>query len=180
MAAFVTEATTRLRRKSRQAERGTVPVPGERRCGNDSAGDSGHGACGCLAHHPDLCYYGLVLLCKVTCTLVTPIIVIQLLARCATSYRRRRESKRRREGRWPGSASSMVWGAAAPLSCAICLQEYEPGEALKMLSCSHIYHRKCIDRWHRAQPGGKTCPLCQRSVTAVALVPLAAPDAKQD
>uniref|UniRef100_A0A803XXI3 Anaphase-promoting complex subunit 11 n=1 Tax=Meleagris gallopavo TaxID=9103 RepID=A0A803XXI3_MELGA len=47
-----------------------------------------------------------------------------------------------------------------------------PPRALKLLSCSHAYHSRCIDLWHCTQPSSKTCPLCRRRVTAVALIPL--------
>uniref|UniRef100_A0A8C4TVL7 RING-type E3 ubiquitin transferase n=1 Tax=Falco tinnunculus TaxID=100819 RepID=A0A8C4TVL7_FALTI len=85
-------------------------------------------------------------------------------------------SKERR----PESPRSTVWGAASYSECAICLQAYEPGKALKLLSCSHAYHRKCIDLWHCAQPGSKTCPLCLRSVTAVVLIHLGAHYCEQE
>ena len=34
----------------------------------------------------------------------------------------------------------------AEQECAVCLQEYAPGEALRLLPCGHRYHRECIDR----------------------------------
>uniref|UniRef100_A0A669Q7Q3 RING-type domain-containing protein n=1 Tax=Phasianus colchicus TaxID=9054 RepID=A0A669Q7Q3_PHACC len=70
------------------------------------------------------------------------------------------------------------WGAAE--QCAICLRAYRLHEALKLLSCSHAYHSKCIDLWHCTQPGRKTCPLCRRRVTAVALIPLHAHSSEQN
>ncbi|XP_066108769.1 LOW QUALITY PROTEIN: E3 ubiquitin-protein ligase ZNRF4 [Saccopteryx bilineata] len=47
--------------------------------------------------------------------------------------------------------------------CAICLDEYEEGEQLKILPCSHTYHCKCIDPWF-SQAAQRSCPVCKQSV----------------
>uniref|UniRef100_A0A8B9G030 RING-type domain-containing protein n=1 Tax=Amazona collaria TaxID=241587 RepID=A0A8B9G030_9PSIT len=120
-------------------------------------------ACRCLARSVDL-YYGLILpLYRATSILVAMITSIQLLTRCMKSYQSWRESKRQSKEEWPSSAPGMVRSAASYTDCAICLQAYEPGAELKLLSCSHAYHGKCIDLWHCVQAGSKTCPLCLRS-----------------
>ncbi|CAO2641097.1 E3 ubiquitin-protein ligase ZNRF4 [Lemmus lemmus] len=49
--------------------------------------------------------------------------------------------------------------------CAICLDDYEEGERLKILPCAHVYHCSCIDSWFsRAQR--RLCPLCKHSVAS--------------
>ena len=44
--------------------------------------------------------------------------------------------------------------------CSICIGEFEEGEGLRQLKCSHFFHAECIDEWL-----GKTdaCPLCKSS-----------------
>ncbi|XP_063085390.1 E3 ubiquitin-protein ligase ZNRF4 [Cavia porcellus] len=47
--------------------------------------------------------------------------------------------------------------------CAICLEQFEEGDELKILPCAHAYHCGCIDPW-LARALGRSCPLCKRPV----------------
>uniref|UniRef100_A0A670KH19 RING-type domain-containing protein n=1 Tax=Podarcis muralis TaxID=64176 RepID=A0A670KH19_PODMU len=49
--------------------------------------------------------------------------------------------------------------------CVICMADYEVGEKVKILPCSHAYHTTCINTWLLIQPrSGKTCPICKQKV----------------
>ena len=42
--------------------------------------------------------------------------------------------------------------------CAVCLDEYEAGEALRTMPCAHGFLERCIFKWLRAS---RLCPLCR-------------------
>lgn len=43
--------------------------------------------------------------------------------------------------------------------CSICLEEIETRFDMSTLTCSHGFHRKCIDKWARRQ---RRCPICRK------------------
>ena len=59
---------------------------------------------------------------------------------------------------------------AAGDRCTICLQDYETGEAIKTLPCSHPFHCACIERWLGDCRG--SCPLCTQKVVLPPVPPL--------
>jgi len=61
---------------------------------------------------------------------------------------------------------------ANPEGCAICLENFKPGDTVRLLPCLHVFHAGtdiqgaslCIDGWFDA---GKTqCPECRTSIAA--------------
>lgn len=50
-----------------------------------------------------------------------------------------------------------------PISdCGICLEQMDSGQPVVKLSCGHIYHGDCINRWRRTSD---TCPVCREPAT---------------
>ena len=43
-------------------------------------------------------------------------------------------------------------------SCSVCLEEFKSGEVLRILPCTHPFHRDCVDKWLYKK---HTCPLCK-------------------
>ena len=41
--------------------------------------------------------------------------------------------------------------------CVICLEDMKNDEELILISCSHIYHKECIQKWFQKN---NICPLC--------------------
>jgi len=60
--------------------------------------------------------------------------------------------------------TSTYLGPAAghtPGQCTVCLCEFEIGDSLRRLQCSHRFHMACVDQW-LAQSG--QCPICKHEV----------------
>ncbi len=52
--------------------------------------------------------------------------------------------------------------ALPPSECTICLETIKSDQGVRMLSCKHLFHADCVDKWlceHRS-----SCPLCRMSV----------------
>lgn len=58
----------------------------------------------------------------------------------------------------------MISNVGASYQCAICLTNNQ--EPYRKISCQHIFHRACLERWLHVNP---TCPLCRRRVTEIKL-----------
>jgi len=44
-------------------------------------------------------------------------------------------------------------------TCAVCLEDFEPGDLLRELPCGHRYHTDCIDPWLTEK--SSACPMCK-------------------
>jgi hypothetical protein len=49
-------------------------------------------------------------------------------------------------------------------ACAICLEQFEVNNVVKILPCLHRYHIKCVDTWLRENA---ICPICKFPVSDV-------------
>lgn len=53
--------------------------------------------------------------------------------------------------------------ASRPM-CPICYEDFEDGAEFVRLSCSHIFHRACLDAW---MAKSTTCPECRRPIEVI-------------
>ncbi len=51
-------------------------------------------------------------------------------------------------------------------TCSICLADFTPMCAIRVLICSHIFHKDCIESWIKAKIGViPRCPMCNAELT---------------
>lgn len=43
--------------------------------------------------------------------------------------------------------------------CLICLDDYQPEEDIRIMTCRHAFHKSCVDEW--LQTGRNNCPACR-------------------
>lgn len=46
--------------------------------------------------------------------------------------------------------------------CSICLDEFESKDPIRMISCHHLFHSKCIDKW--LSENNYKCPICRHKI----------------
>ncbi|NXO01320.1 RNF43 ligase, partial [Rhinopomastus cyanomelas] len=80
---------------------------------------------------------------------------MQAIGQLAT---RKYQARCRQASRWDSTSSC----SSAPV-CAICLEEFSEGQELRIISCSHEFHRECVDPWLQQH---HTCPLCMFNILA--------------
>jgi hypothetical protein len=57
--------------------------------------------------------------------------------------------------------TALFCSSDAPGQCSICLMDFENGDSLRTMECSHRFHMACVDQW-LAQSG--QCPVCKKQV----------------
>ncbi|XP_020852213.1 E3 ubiquitin-protein ligase ZNRF3 isoform X2 [Phascolarctos cinereus] len=68
------------------------------------------------------------------------------------------KSKGAREGSW-GALDTL--SSSSTSDCAICLEKYIDGEELRVIPCTHRFHKKCVDPWLLQH---HTCPHCRHNI----------------
>ncbi|KAK1414404.1 hypothetical protein QVD17_30148 [Tagetes erecta] len=48
--------------------------------------------------------------------------------------------------------------------CSVCLIEFKPAAEINRLSCGHVFHKSCLERW--LGYWNITCPLCRNRMIA--------------
>ncbi|XP_045760731.1 E3 ubiquitin-protein ligase RNF13 isoform X1 [Maniola jurtina] len=91
------------------------------------------------------------------------VILIFLIVKCFND--RRRARRHRLPNRSLKKIPTCKFSKGDPYeTCAICLDDYQEGERLRVLPCAHAYHSKCIDPW--LTQNRRVCPVCKRRVRA--------------
>ncbi|XP_062890371.1 E3 ubiquitin-protein ligase znrf3 isoform X1 [Mobula hypostoma] len=68
------------------------------------------------------------------------------------------KSKVSREG---NCGASDTLSSSSTSDCAICLEKYVDGEELRVIPCTHRFHKKCVDPWLLQH---HTCPHCRHNI----------------
>ncbi|XP_047032195.1 E3 ubiquitin-protein ligase RNF13 isoform X1 [Helicoverpa zea] len=96
----------------------------------------------------------------VLCLLV---ILVFMIVKCIKD--RRRARRHRLPSRALKKIPTCKFSKGDPYdTCAICLDDYQEGERLRVLPCAHAYHAVCIDPW--LTQNKRVCPVCKRRVFA--------------
>jgi len=47
--------------------------------------------------------------------------------------------------------------------CCLCMERFEESDEVRVLPCSHYFHKDCVDRWFATKRyQARSCPLCKR------------------
>ncbi|KAL5254390.1 hypothetical protein ACHWQZ_G013989 [Mnemiopsis leidyi] len=89
-----------------------------------------------------------------------------------------RRYQRRRRARLPASKLKklkiLIYSEVDEYDmCAICLDDFEDGDKLRILPCNHGFHSHCIDPW--LTKSRRVCPCCKQAVFPDEKVPVTPP-----
>uniref|UniRef100_A0A8C8SAK1 E3 ubiquitin-protein ligase ZNRF3 n=1 Tax=Pelusios castaneus TaxID=367368 RepID=A0A8C8SAK1_9SAUR len=73
-----------------------------------------------------------------------------------------RKFKSKSQGHREGSCGALdTLSSSSTSDCAICLEKYIDGEELRVIPCTHRFHKKCVDPWLLQH---HTCPHCRHNI----------------
>ncbi|XP_044845434.1 E3 ubiquitin-protein ligase ZNRF3 [Mauremys mutica] len=73
-----------------------------------------------------------------------------------------RKFKSKNKGHREGSCGALdTLSSSSTSDCAICLEKYIDGEELRVIPCTHRFHKKCVDPWLLQH---HTCPHCRHNI----------------
>ncbi|KAH7016145.1 uncharacterized protein B0I36DRAFT_336880 [Microdochium trichocladiopsis] len=72
--------------------------------------------------------------------------------------------RQQRDSAWPSLPAAVPAAESSFESqlCIICLDAIQDTTLIRALTCQHIYHKACFDKWFERDHD--VCPLCQRRV----------------
>lgn len=111
---------------------------------------------------PDFSYYMYLFGAVIgVCFFVMLLFLMCLLIKCVQERRKSRRNRLSSRQIKQIPTAKFVKGDQYDI-CAICLEQYNEGDKLRILPCSHAYHAKCIDPW--LMNNRRNCPLCKRKI----------------
>ncbi|XP_029474928.1 LOW QUALITY PROTEIN: E3 ubiquitin-protein ligase ZNRF3-like [Rhinatrema bivittatum] len=73
-----------------------------------------------------------------------------------------RKFKSKNKGHQERSCGALdTLSSSSTSDCAICLEKYIDGEELRVIPCTHRFHKKCVDPWLLQH---HTCPHCRHNI----------------
>ncbi|XP_020216032.1 E3 ubiquitin-protein ligase RHA2A [Cajanus cajan] len=74
------------------------------------------------------------------------------------------QNKKQQSSESAAESSNFVENNSEDCWCCVCLSRLKAKDEIRVLPCSHKFHKICVNRWLKGHH--KTCPLCRFSMGA--------------